>query len=64
MEPTDGHAYNIPTNIESTNVDDIINNLKCENAYLRGMVKAYEKFLEEKGYIDNGDMEHSSRFHK
>lgn len=64
MNSTDGHVYDIPSDIESTNVDDIINNLKCENAYLRGMVTAYEKFLEEKGYIDNGDMEHSSRFHK
>lgn len=64
MSATDGHIYDIPTNIESTNVDDIINNLKCENAYFRGMVKAYEKFLKEKGYIDNGEMEQSSRFHK
>ena len=37
--------------IEPTKDQDIINWLRSENAYLRGMIKAYEKFLKDKGYI-------------
>lgn len=55
--------YDMP-DIESTNVDDIINYLRCENAYLKGLVKAYEKFLKERGYIDNGEMDNSTSFYK
>lgn len=64
MSEIDGHIYDIPTNIESTNVEDIINNLKSENAYLRGLIKTYEKFLKERGYIDNGEMDDSASFYK
>lgn len=35
-------------NIEPTN---IINCLISENAYLRGKIEAYERFLKDKGYI-------------
>lgn len=47
----DGHVYDIPTNIEPTKEQDIIIWLKSENAYLRGKIEAYEKFLKDKGYI-------------
>lgn len=30
---------------------DTINWLRSENAYLRGKVEVYEKFLKDKGYI-------------
>ena len=63
MESTDGHLYDIPTDTELTE-EDMINNLRCENAYLRGLVKAYEKFLKEKGYIDNGEMDNSTSIFK
>lgn len=49
--PTDGHIFDIPTNIEPTKDQDTINWLRSENAYLRGMIKVYEKFLKDKGYI-------------
>lgn len=47
----DGHIFDIPTNVESTKDQDIINWLRSENAYLRGKIEAYEKFLKDKGYI-------------
>jgi len=47
----DGHIFDIPTNVESAKDQDIINWLRSENAYLRGKIEAYEKFLKDKGYI-------------
>ena len=38
-------------NIESLNDQDTINLLRSENAYLRGKIEAYEKFLKRKGFI-------------
>lgn len=38
-------------NIESLNDQDAINVLRSENAYLRGKIEAYEKFLKRKGFI-------------
>lgn len=63
MSAIDGHIYDIPTNTEQTK-EDIIISLRCENAYLRGLVKAYEKFLKERGYIDDGEMDNSTSFYK
>lgn len=37
--------------IEPTKDQDVINWLRSENAYLRGKIEAYEKFLKDKGYI-------------
>ena len=51
FQPTDGRIFDMPTNIEPTECQDIIYCLRSENAYLRGMIKAYEKFLKDKGYI-------------
>lgn len=31
---------------------DTIDLLKSENAYLKGKIKAYEKFLKDKGYME------------
>lgn len=39
-------------NIESLNDQDTINLLRSENAYLRGKIEAYEKFLKRKGFIE------------
>lgn len=36
---------------EPTKDQDIVNWLRSENAYLRGVIDAYEKFLKDKGYI-------------
>lgn len=36
---------------EKKEYQDKINWLESENAYLRGMIEAYEKFLKGKGYI-------------
>lgn len=36
---------------ESTKDQDIINWLRSENAYLKGQVAAYEKFLKDRDYI-------------
>lgn len=38
-------------NIEPTKDQDIINWLRSENAYLKGKIAVYEKFLKAKGYI-------------
>lgn len=46
----DGHALDIPTNKDITK-EEIINSLRSENAYLRGMITVYEKFLKDKGFI-------------
>lgn len=32
-------------------VTDTVELLKSENAYLRGKIEVYEKFLKDKGYI-------------
>lgn len=45
------YCYDITTNIEPTKDQDIINWLRSENAYLKGKIEAYEKFLKKKGYI-------------
>lgn len=42
----------IHVNIEPTNDQDAINLLRSENAYLRGKIEAYEKFLKRKGFIE------------
>lgn len=39
-------------NIESLNDQDTINLLRSENAYLRGKIESYEKFLKRKGFIE------------
>lgn len=36
---------------EPTKDQDIINLLRSENAYLRGKIAVYEKFLKDKGFI-------------
>lgn len=36
---------------EPTKDQDTIELLKSENAYLRGKIEVYEKFLKDKGYI-------------
>ena len=50
MNEWDGHVFDIPLN-KVTDTKDIIEQLRCENAYLRGKIIAYEKFLKTKGYI-------------
>lgn len=52
-----GHVFDIPTNIEPTKDQDIINWLRSENAYLRGMIKVYEKFLKDKGFTKEEENE-------
>lgn len=47
---TYGRIYDISTDNEPTD-QDIINWLRSENAYLRGKIEAYEKFLKDRGYI-------------
>lgn len=44
----DGKCFDDGT--EPTN-QDIINWLRSENAYLKGKIAVYEKFLKDKGYI-------------
>lgn len=54
MSDEDINASNIPTQMsgrEPAKDQDIINWLRSENAYLRGKIAAYEKFLKDKGYI-------------
>ena len=51
MNLPDDFQYPIPNNINLTDDQEIINFLKSENAYLRGVIKAYEKFLRSNGYI-------------
>ncbi len=46
----DGRVFDIPT-IEDTTKEETINLLRNENAYLRGMIDVYEKFLKDRGYI-------------
>ena len=53
----DGRVFDIPTNIEPTNDQDIINWLKSEIAYLRGKIEVYEKFLKDRGYIKEAEHE-------
>lgn len=53
----DGPLFDIPTNIEPTKDQDIINWLRGENAYLRGKIYAYEKFLKDKEYIKEDDVQ-------
>ena len=47
----DGRVFDIYTDPEPTEDQDTINYLRAENAYLRGKIAAYEKFLKDKGYI-------------
>ena len=47
----DGRVFDIYTDPEPTEDQDIISWLRAENAYLRGVIDAYEKFLKDKGYI-------------
>lgn len=49
--------FDIPTNIEPTKDQDTINWLRSENAYLRGKIAAYEKFLKDRGYIKEEECE-------
>lgn len=60
----DGHIFNVPANIELTDDKDVINWLRSENAYLKGMIWAYEKFLKDKGFIeeDNGPKKHEAHY--
>lgn len=37
--------------IEKVEYIDEVELLKSENAYLKGKIKVYEKFLKDKGYI-------------
>lgn len=46
-----GRVFDIPTETELTKDQDIINWLRAENAYLRGVIAAYEKFLKNRGYM-------------
>lgn len=39
------------TSVEPTRDQDIVNWLRSENAYLRGQIEVYEKFLKDIGYI-------------
>ena len=50
MSP-DGRVFDIYTDIEPTKDQDTINWLRSENAYLRGKIEVYEKFLKDKGFI-------------
>lgn len=43
--------YDYYKHIEPITDQDIISSLQSENAYLRGVIKVYEKFLGDKGYI-------------
>lgn len=47
----DGRVFDIPTDTEPTEGQDTINWLRSENAYLKGKIEVYEKFLKGKGYI-------------
>lgn len=49
--------FDIPTNIEPTKDQDTIEWLRSENAYLRGKIAAYEKFLKDRGYIKEEECE-------
>ena len=40
--------------MSQTKDQDTIELLKSENAYLRGKIEVYEKFLKDKGYIKEG----------
>lgn len=49
--PTYGRIFDTSTDIEPTKDQDMINWLRSENAYLRGKIEVYEKFLKDKGFI-------------
>lgn len=49
--PTDGRIFDAPTDTEPTKDQETINWLRSENAYLRGKIEVYEKFLKDKGFI-------------
>lgn len=49
--PGKGRTFDIPNDIEPANDQDTISWLRSENAYLRGKIEVYEKFLKDKGYI-------------
>lgn len=46
----DGRVFDLSKEIEPTPEQNTINWLKNENAYLRGVIKAYEKILRSKGF--------------
>lgn len=46
-----GYIFDIPTDVEPSKDQDIINWLRSENAFLRGKIEVYEKFLKDRGYI-------------
>ena len=50
----DGRIFDIYTD-EPTKDQDTINWLKSENAYLKGKIAVYERFLKAKGYIKEDD---------
>ena len=54
----DGRIFDIPTN-EDTTKEEVINSLRSENAYLRGKISVYEKFLKDKGFIKEEEDEHT-----
>lgn len=47
----DGRIFDIPPTIEPPAAQDTVEMLRSENAYLRGKIEIYEKFLKDKGYI-------------
>lgn len=53
----DGRVFDIYTDTEPTEDQDTINWLRSENAYLKGKIAAYEKFLKDKGYIKEEECE-------
>ena len=55
----DGRIFDISIDVEPTKDQDIINWLRSENAYLRGKIAVYEKFLKDKGLIKEEENEHT-----
>lgn len=54
MKRTDDHVFDLHADIEPTKEQDIIVWLRCENAYLRGVIEAYEKFLKDRNAKEDG----------
>lgn len=55
----DGRIFDIPIDTEPTKDQNEIAMLRCENAYLRGKITVYEKFLKDKGFIKEEENEHT-----
>lgn len=53
----DGRVFDTPTDVKPMDEQDLINWLRSENAYLRGKIEVYEKFLKDKGYIKEEECE-------